>query len=302
MGQRGKQRLARCSNTTPETEPNRTSEPRSRTHQQPINAMASEGADQKQELKRLGFLYDYAAVATDLSAKYYELVKKQAPTTLSPGIETLEGAIKSYGAPIVSKVQDIGPKVVSEADKRVDGIVGRANGVYENVTKYTSSENIKVFKKTREEYLKQIETLLEELKTKGFQGSMTDVMALINGMKDTVVKEGIKRVDSAKSTPLYAKTYNTSVEYLTKAQDRHLQARHLPPRGRQVQGLPPRDQGHHHRHPVRREGRALRGDHTPEPQARLHLKRHRTSERERERGGERRRDQDLENRPTDGKI
>merc|ERR1711934_872589 len=64
--------------------PNRTSEPRSRTHQQPINAMASEGADQKQELKRLGFLYDYAAVATDLSAKYYELVKKQAPTTLSP--------------------------------------------------------------------------------------------------------------------------------------------------------------------------------------------------------------------------
>ena len=159
--------------------------------------MASEGADQKQELKRLGFLYDYAAVATDLSAKYYELVKKQAPTTLSPGIETLEGAIKSYGAPIVSKVQDIGPKVVSEADKRVDGIVGRANGVYENVTKYTSSENIKVFKKTREEYLKQIETLLEELKTKGFQGSMTDVMALINGMKDTVVKEGIKRVDSA---------------------------------------------------------------------------------------------------------
>merc|ERR1712046_343461 len=73
--------------------------------------------------------------------------------------------------------------------------------------------------KTREEYLKQIETLLEELKTKGFQGSMTDVMALINGMKDTVVKEGIKRVDSAKSTPLYAKTYNTSVEYLTKAQE-----------------------------------------------------------------------------------
>merc|ERR1712188_107906 len=208
----------RFSNTTPETE---RREPRSRTHQQTeaITAMASEGADQKQELKRLGFLYDYAAVATDLSAKYYELVKKQAPTTLSPGIETLEGAIKSYGAPIVSKVQDIGPKVVSEADKRVDGIVGRANGVYENVTKYTSSENIKVFKKTREEYLKQIETLLEELKTKGFQGSMTDVMALINGMKDTVVKEGIKRVDSAKSTPLYAKTYNTSVEYLTKAQE-----------------------------------------------------------------------------------
>merc|ERR1712048_1003679 len=186
--------------------PNANANPaHARTNNRRITAMASEGADQKQELKRLGFLYDYAAVATDLSAKYYELVKKQAPTTLSPGIETLEGAIKSYGAPIVSKVQDIGPKVVSEADKRVDGIVGRANGVYENVTKYTSSENIKV--------LKQIETLLEELKTKGFQGSMTDVMALINGMKDTVVKEGIK----PKDYPLVTKAITIATPYVEKA-------------------------------------------------------------------------------------
>merc|ERR1712017_52031 len=198
--------------------PNANANPaHARTNNRRITAMASEGADQKQELKRLGFLYDYAAVATDLSAKYYELVKKQAPTTLSPGIETLEGAIKSYGAPIVSKVQDIGPKVVSEADKRVDGIVGRANGVYENVTKYTSSENIKAFKKTREEYLKQIETLLEDLKAKGLQGSVTEVMNFVNGLKDTVVKEGIKRVDSAKATPTYAKTYSKVTETLSMA-------------------------------------------------------------------------------------
>merc|ERR1739848_365346 len=37
-----------------------------------------------EELKRLGFLYDYGAMAADLSAKYYDLVKKQAPQTLSP--------------------------------------------------------------------------------------------------------------------------------------------------------------------------------------------------------------------------
>merc|ERR1711977_806565 len=131
-----------------------------------------------EELKRLGFLYDYGAMAADLSAKYYDLVKKQAPQTLSPGIETLEGAIKAYGAPIVSKVQDLGPKVITEADKRVDHVVERVNGVYESgrgvVDKYANAENIKAFKKTREEYLKQIETLLEELKNKGLQGSLTE--------------------------------------------------------------------------------------------------------------------------------
>ena len=122
-----------------------------------------------EELKRLGFLFEYGALAADLSAKYYDLVKKQTPTALSPGIETLEGAIKAYGMPIVTKVQDVAPKVITEADKRVDGVVEGVSSVY---TKYTNGENIKAFKKTREEYLKQIEQLLEDIKTKGFQGSV----------------------------------------------------------------------------------------------------------------------------------
>ena len=220
-----------------------------------------------EELKRLGFLYDYGAMAADLSAKYYDLVKKQAPQTLSPGIETLEGAIKAYGAPIVSKVQDLGPKVITEADKRVDNVVERVNGVYESgrgvVDKYANAENIKAFKKTREEYLKQIETLLEELKNKGLQGSLvrhththvslslsffapvlhrpkppqarvltrscssfcfvfvcqTEVMAYVNGLKETAVKEGMKRVDGAKATPMYAKTYTAFAQQLTSAQE-----------------------------------------------------------------------------------
>jgi len=168
------------------------------------------------ELKRLGFLFEYGALAADLSAKYYDLVKKQTPTALSPGIETLEGAIKAYGMPIVTKVQDVAPKVITEADKRVDGVVEGVSSVY---TKYTNGENIKAFKKTREEYLKQIEHLLEDIKTKGFQGSVAEVMGFVNTVKETVMKEGAKRVDSAKANPVYVKTYNTVSEKICTAQE-----------------------------------------------------------------------------------
>jgi len=210
-----------------------------------------------EELKRLGFLFEYGALAADLSAKYYDLVKKQTPTALSPGIETLEGAIKAYGMPIVTKVQDVAPKVITEADKRVDGVVEGVSSVY---TKYTNGENIKAFKKTREEYLKQIEQLLEDIKTKGFQGSVVsvqgtgtpppgrrrrrrrrrkttdpqqnvfslslslsvpkaEVMGFVNTVKETVMKEGAKRVDSAKANPVYVKTYNTVSEKICTAQE-----------------------------------------------------------------------------------
>merc|ERR1711907_640721 len=152
----------------------------------------------------------------DLSAKYYDFVKKQTPTALSPGIETLEGAIKAYGMPIVTKVQDVAPKVITEADKRVDGVVEGVSSVY---TKYTNGENIKAFKKTREEYLKQIEQLLEDIKTKGFQGSVAEVMGFVNTVKETVMKEGAKRVDSAKANPVYVKTYNTVSEKICTAQE-----------------------------------------------------------------------------------
>jgi len=169
-----------------------------------------------EELKRLGFLFEYGALAADLSAKYYDLVKRQTPSALSPGIETLEGAIKAYGMPIVIKVQDVAPKVITEADKRVDGVVEGVSSVY---TKYTNGENIKAFKKTREEYLKQIEHLLEDIKTKGFQGSVAEVMGFVNTVKETVMKEGAKRVDSAKANPVYVKTYNTVSEKICTAQE-----------------------------------------------------------------------------------
>merc|ERR1711959_259824 len=96
-----------------------------------------------EELKRLGFIYENGTLATDTATKFYELAKKQAPSTLAPGIETSEGAIKAYGAPIVSKVQDVAPKVLSDVDKRVDTVVVQASTVYD---KYTNTENIQAFK------------------------------------------------------------------------------------------------------------------------------------------------------------
>merc|ERR1711959_280834 len=108
------------------------------------------------KLKRLGFVYDYGALATETAAKVYEIAKNQAPTTLSPGIENLEKTIVSYSAPIVGKVTDIAPKVISEADKRVDTVVS-------TVDKYVSKDNIEAFKKTRQESLKQIEEILSKL-------------------------------------------------------------------------------------------------------------------------------------------
>lgn len=226
--------------------------------------MTATEEQKNEELKRLGFVYEYGALGLDTANKFYELAKKQAPTTLTPGIETLEGAIKSYGAPIVSKVQDVAPKVLSDVDKRVDTVVGQAYGVYD---KYTNGENIKAFKKSREEYLKQIETLLDDIKAKGIQGSvkmaadnlgttvkeiksfaqsnlnMKELQSTLfvkvnelwssitsNPKVDSVVKEGMKRVDSAKETyleahkkivshPMYSTYYTSAETYITKAQE-----------------------------------------------------------------------------------
>merc|ERR1712057_123402 len=240
-----------------------------RDKRQETSAMTEEttqtaNATTPEELKRLGFIYEYGTLATDTATKFYELAKKQAPSTLAPGIETLEGAIKAYGAPIVSKVQDVAPKVLSDVDKRVDTVVGQASTVYD---KYTNTENIQAFKKSREEYLKQIEQLLDDIKAKGIQGSVklaadnltttlndvksyaqtnlnmkdlqktlfakvTDLWTSItsNEKVDSVVKEGMKRVDSAKeryldahkkivASPLYETYYKSGMTYLTKAQE-----------------------------------------------------------------------------------
>merc|ERR1739848_102616 len=51
---------------------------------------------------------------------------------------------------------DIAPKVISEADKRVDTVVS-------TVDKYVSKDNIEAFKKTRQESLKQVEEILSKL-------------------------------------------------------------------------------------------------------------------------------------------
>merc|ERR1712072_1567624 len=223
-----------------------TKETEDETRHDKANAMTEEttetpNATTPEDLKRLGFIYEYGTLATDTATKFYELAKKQAPSTLAPDIQTLEGAIKAYGAPIVSKVQDVAPKVLSDVDKRVDTVVGQASTVYD---KYTNTENIQAFKKSREEYLKQIEQLLDDVKSyaqtnlsmkdlqKTLFAKVTDLWTSItsNEKVDSVVKEGMKRVDSAKeryldahkkivASPLYETYYKSGMDYLTKAQE-----------------------------------------------------------------------------------
>jgi len=118
-----------------------------------------------EELKRLGFVYEYGALATDTFAKFYDLAKKQAPSSLTPGIETIETSIMSYGTPIVGKAKEVAPKILTAADKRIDAVVGQA------------TENVNSFKKGREEYLTKIEKLIEEIKTLKFMSSFSDVQA-----------------------------------------------------------------------------------------------------------------------------
>merc|ERR1711959_205883 len=174
-----------------------------------------------EELKRLGFIYEYGTLATDTATKFYELAKKQAPSTLAPGIETLEGAIKAYGAPIVSKVQDVAPKVLSDVDKRVDTVVGQASTVYDNLT--TTRNDVKSYAQTNLNMKDLQKTLFAKV---------TDLWTSItsNEKVDSVVKEGMKRVDSAKeryldahkkivASPLYETYYKSGMTYLTKAQE-----------------------------------------------------------------------------------
>ena len=46
-------------------------------------------------------------------AKFYDLAKKQAPSSLAPGIETIESSIVSYGTPIVGKAKEVAPKILT---------------------------------------------------------------------------------------------------------------------------------------------------------------------------------------------
>ena len=63
---------------------------RQKTRHDKANAMTEEttktpNATTPEDLKRLGFIYEYGTLATDTATKFYELAKKQAPSTLAPG-------------------------------------------------------------------------------------------------------------------------------------------------------------------------------------------------------------------------
>merc|ERR1712039_1088635 len=96
-------------------------------------------------------------------------------------------------------------------------------GVSSVYTKYTNGENIKAFKKTREEYLKQIEQLLEDIKTKGFQGSVAEVMGFVNTVSEKICtaqetalfKKIIAVLEDIKANKSVAPLVNKSVDMAT---------------------------------------------------------------------------------------
>mmetsp|Transcript_1056 Transcript_1056/g.2471 ORF Transcript_1056/g.2471 Transcript_1056/m.2471 type:complete len:259 (-) Transcript_1056:169-945(-) len=126
-----------------------------------------EGNAGSEELKHLGFVKDYGNKASELGNKLYESAKNQVPSSFKPKIETMESTIKAYSAPITEKVQSAAPKVLTNVDQKVD----QAKVYLEN---YLGNDNVRAFHQTRAEYLKQIESVLEEIRTKGVSGSLND--------------------------------------------------------------------------------------------------------------------------------
>ena len=104
-------------------------------------------------------------------------------------INTIEGLITSYGTPVVSTVQKTYPKVVTNVDNKVDGVLTAVQNVWENrvkasypakaVTSVSTAiqtqreqfpENIAYLKslttkEKRENYLKFVELKIQELQS-----------------------------------------------------------------------------------------------------------------------------------------
>merc|ERR1711959_878222 len=133
--------------------------------------------------------------------------------------------------------------MLEEADKRVDVAVG----VYES---YASSDNVKAFKQTREEYLKQIEAVLEDLNASleevkkyaktiqiseipksvmermntywGKLAAHPSVSALIQQSVDKVElakAEYIKAHEKVVKSAYYKKAFDSATPYVSKVQD-----------------------------------------------------------------------------------
>ena len=130
-------------------------------------------------------------------------------------INTIEGLITSYGTPVVSTVQKTYPKVVTNVDKKVDGVLTAVQSVWENrvkasypakaVTSVSTAiqtqreqfpENIAYLKslttkEKRENYLKFIELKIQEL-----QSATKEVPQLAYDAIKTAIQNAREKLDS----------------------------------------------------------------------------------------------------------
>ena len=130
-------------------------------------------------------------------------------------INTIEGLITSYGTPVVSTVQKTYPKVVTNVDNKVDGVLTAVQNVWENRVKasypakavtsvsttiQTQREQFPEIiaylkslttKEKRENYLKFVELKIQEL-----QSATKEVPQLAYDAIKTAIQNAREKIDS----------------------------------------------------------------------------------------------------------
>ena len=146
---------------------------------------------------------------------YWRVLNKYITKKIQGSINTIEGLITSYGTPVVGTVQKTYPKVVTNIDKKVDGVLTAVQSVWENrvkasypakaVTSVSTAiqtqreqfpENIAYLKslttkEKRENYLKFIELKIQEL-----QSATKEVPQLAYDAIKTAIKNAREKLDS----------------------------------------------------------------------------------------------------------
>ncbi|CAL6330536.1 unnamed protein product [Bathycoccus prasinos] len=182
--------------------------------------MSAKLMDATPDLKRLApvenlaidvISYAHGSVTPTLTNLY----TKGKDSFLKGSINTIEGLITSYGTPVISTVQKTYPKVVTNVDKKVDGVLTAVQSVWENrvkasypakaVTSVSTAiqtqreqfpENIAYLKslttkEKREDYLKFIELKIQEL-----QSATKEVPQLAYDAIKTAIQNAREKLDS----------------------------------------------------------------------------------------------------------
>merc|ERR1712164_88633 len=184
------------------------------------HTMSAKLMDATPDLKRLApvenlaidvISYAHGSVTPTLTHLY----SKGKDSFLKGSINTIEGLITSYGTPVVSTVQKTYPKVVTNVDNKVDGVLTAVQNVWENrvkasypakaVTSVSTTiqtqreqfpENIAYLKslttkEKRENYLKFVELKIQEL-----QSATKEVPQLAYDAIKTAIQNAREKIDS----------------------------------------------------------------------------------------------------------